>query len=64
MTRISRITDEPLTVAYIRDELRNNRYGGDLFDALRFMLKEYDTLNSKLKTYTKPSEYTVRMDVV
>ena len=61
---VKSFNDQELTVAYIRNELRRNQYCGDLFDALRFMLKEYDEVNSKLKLYTKPREYTIRMDVV
>lgn len=37
---------QPPTIDYIRDELRHNRYTGDLFDALVFLLKEYDNLAS------------------
>lgn len=48
---------EQFTVAYIRDELRNNRFGGDLFDGLRFMLEQYDQVNTHLKRYTHPKEY-------
>ena len=61
---VNKFTDQPLTVAFIRDELRNNRFQGDLFDALRYMLDQYDNVNGRLKTYTKPREYNVRMDVV
>ena len=47
------------TIAYVRDAVRKNAYVGDMFEALEFMLQEYDYLNAKLKTYTKPVEYTV-----
>lgn len=63
-------SESPLTIAYIRNELRNNRYGGDLFEALQFMLEQYDQVNSKLKVYTKPITYVykqsenTRIDVV
>lgn len=50
---------KPLTVAYIRDELRNNRYVGDLFEALTFLLGEYDTVWSKYRAIVKPTEYRV-----
>ena len=50
-------TQEPLTIAYVRNELRNNRFGGDLFTALRFMLEQYDQVNAVAKRYTQPIEY-------
>lgn len=53
-----------LTVAFIRDELRRNQYSGDLFEALKYLLMKYDEQNTMLRAYTKPREYTVRMDVV
>lgn len=49
----------PYTVAYIRDELRRNQFQGDIFEALEFLLREYDTVNRKLQFYTKPREYDV-----
>ena len=49
--------DQPLTVAYIRDAIRKKAYVGDLFEALEFMLKQYDIVNSRLKDYTRPTEY-------
>lgn len=64
----SAFRDTPLTIAEIRDSLRHNAYVGDLFEALRFLLQEYDTVNERLKTYTRPTEYTFqtskRIDVV
>lgn len=39
--------DQPLTVAYIRDSVRKKSYVGDLFEALTFMLEQYDIVNNK-----------------
>lgn len=50
---------EPLTIAYIRDSIRKNSYAGDLFEALEFMLTQYDIVNDRLRSYTKPTEYKV-----
>lgn len=49
--------DTPPTIAEIRDAIRNHAYSGDLFEALAFLLTEYDNLNSHLKFYTRPVEY-------
>jgi hypothetical protein len=54
-----RLPKEQPTLAYIRDSVRRGSYTGDLFDALEFLLSEYDTVYSKLKLYTKPVEYSV-----
>lgn len=51
---------KPLTVAYIRDSIRRNVYVGDLFEALAFMLTQYDIVNTRLKAYTKPTEYVTQ----
>lgn len=48
-----------LTIAYIRDELRNNRYTGNTFDALVFMLQQYDEVYAKYKRIMNPQEYSV-----
>jgi hypothetical protein len=50
---------KPLTIAYIRDSVRRNVYIGDLFEALTFMLTQYDIINSRLQHYTKPTTYNV-----
>lgn len=47
------------TIAYVRDAVRKGAYVGDLFEALEFMLQEYDFINSKLRVYTQPVEYSV-----
>lgn len=48
-----------LTVAYIRDSVRKNAYVGDVFEALTFMLNEYDKVYGALRRFTKPVEYNV-----
>lgn len=54
------LESRPLTVAYIRDGIRRNCYVGDLFEALDFMLTQYDIVNTRLKAYTKPTEYVTQ----
>lgn len=53
------LENKPLTIAYIRDSIRRNTYTGDLFEALEFMLLQYDIVNTRLKEYTNPTEYKV-----
>lgn len=54
MSRTPRTGD--LTVEYIRSELAKNRYIGDLFEALQFMLDEYDVQDIFIRGYRKQVE--------
>lgn len=56
------LENKPLTLAYIRDSVRSNAYVGDLFEALEFMLLQYDIVNNRLKQYTNPTEYKIVSD--
>lgn len=49
-----------LTLAYVRDAVRKGAYVGDLFEALKFMLTNYDVINNRLHSYTHPTEYVVQ----
>lgn len=49
----------PLTLGYVRSELRNNRFAGDAMEGLAFMLKEYDILMTQYRKLAKLEEYTV-----
>jgi hypothetical protein len=51
--------NQPITIAEIRDSVRKKSYTGDLFEALSFMLTQYDIVNSRLKAYTQPTEYNI-----
>lgn len=58
----TKFRDQPLTIAYIRDSIRKKSYAGDLFEALEFMLVNYDIVNQRLQHYTRPTEYKVVLD--
>lgn len=57
---MSKFLNQPLTIAYIRDQVRRNQYIGDMFEGLQFLLQQYDIVNDRLKAYTRPQEYNVK----
>lgn len=59
MVAEAKFREQPLTVAFIRDSIRKKQYIGDLFEALSFMLTQYDIVNDRLRSYTKPTEYKI-----
>ena len=57
---VSREVKVQPTIAYIRSELRNNRYVGDVFDALKFLLHEYDVLWKQYRIHADLKEFEVK----
>lgn len=49
----------PTTLADVRDQIRKGHYNGDLFQACKFLLDQYDILWKKYREIQNPQEYIV-----
>lgn len=54
-----RVSNKNLTLAYIRDQLRQNHLETDPVKTARYLLDEYDLLMSEYRKLKKPTEYMV-----